>query len=268
MLRCQRCQSYSCVWSLPREPSLLPKFNGERTGKIGPLSIEIEEPLSRSRIVLAPCESDITLDLSFQARHLPIEEPRFTRRIGTRAFMGYTRLTQNVAWSRTINIGGAQIDIKADETFGTRDRSWGVRPVGASEPQPPQEGNLSQYFWLWNPCNFEDYVAFSHTNDDAFGRPWNRRAGTQKVGGELFEFEDVEYDYQWVENTRRIKSVSALLKGDAGHATITLTTGPEFYMSGLGYTHPVWGHGRSKYWLRQHSPIAKSGLPLASYLIG
>ncbi|MFC4291431.1 hypothetical protein ACFOWX_03275 [Sphingorhabdus arenilitoris] len=221
------------------------RMNGDRSDlKVGPLSIEILEPLSRSRIILAPCDSEISLDLTFHVRHPPVEEPRFTRRIGTRAFMDYTRMTQNVAWSGTIHLGDQQISIKAEETFGTRDRSWGIRPVGASEPQPPRDGNLKQFFWLWNPCNFEDYVAFSHTNDDAFGRPWNRRAAIQKIGGKLYEFDDVEYDYQWVEKTRRIKSVSALLKGDTGEATISFTTGPLFYMSGLGYTHPVWGHGR------------------------
>lgn len=211
--------------------------------KVGPLSIEIQKPLVQSKVVLAENESGISLDITFQARHEPIEEPRFTRRIGTRSFMDYTRLTQNVAWSGQIRIGGETIKLDPGSSFGTRDRSWGVRPIGAPDSQPPPQGNLSQFFWLWNPCNFEDYVAFSHTNDDEFGRPWNRRAGIQKIGGELVEFDDVEYEYEWVPDSRRIKSLRATLKGEAGEATIAFTPFSNFYMSGLGYTHPVWGHG-------------------------
>lgn len=223
------------------------RMKGDRSIlKVGPLSIEIQEPMQRSRIVLSENDSGITLDVTFHVRHGPIEEPRFVRRVGTRAFMDYTRLTQNVSWSGQIKLDGETIELDAGSVFGTRDRSWGVRPVGAPDSQPPPQGNLGQFFWLWNPCNFEDYVAFSHTNDDAFGRPWNRRAGVQKLGEALHEFDDVEYDYEWVKDTRRIKALRASLKGEAGEATIDFTPFKTFYMSGLGYTHPVWGHGRDQ----------------------
>ncbi len=220
------------------------RMNGERSAlQVGPLSIDIQKPLLSSKIVLESCDSDISLELIFEARHAPVEEPRFTRRVGTRGFMDYTRLTQNINWTGEIRLGSEIIKVEPANVLGTRDRSWGIRPVGMKDSQPPAQGSLSQFFWLWNPCNFEDYVAFSHTNDDNFGRPWNRRAGIEKLGGELQEFENVEYEYKWFDNSRRIKSVRAILQHDCHEATIELTPFQNFYMSGLGYTHPDWGHG-------------------------
>src|SRR3546814_4836224 len=59
--------------------------------------------------------------------------------------MDYTRMTQNGRWSDWLSVDGERIAIGTDWT-GTRDRSWGIRPVGTSEPQPPPEGNFNQFF--------------------------------------------------------------------------------------------------------------------------
>ena len=72
---------------------------------------------------------------TFEGRAFPIEEPRFTRRNGPRMFMDYTRLTQNVRVSGWTEVDGERRELAAGWT-GTRDRSWGIRPVGAPDPQP------------------------------------------------------------------------------------------------------------------------------------
>src|SRR3546814_2670984 len=77
---------------------------------------------------------------------------------------------------------------------GTRDRSWGIRPVGASEPQPPPEGNFNQFFWLWAPCNFADHSLFFHSNDDGEGHAWNRRAVIVGDGGAEQHFDAATLD--------------------------------------------------------------------------
>src|SRR3546814_6514243 len=90
--------------------------------------------------------------------------------------------SSDVCSSDLLSVDGERIAIGTDWT-GTRDRSWGIRPVGTSEPQPPPEGNFNQFFWLWTPCNFADRSLFFHSNDDGDGHPWNRRAVI--VGDEL-----------------------------------------------------------------------------------
>ena len=174
------------------------------------------------------------------ARHFPIEEPRFTRRNGTRLFMDYTRMTQNGHWSGWLSVDGQRIEVGADWA-GTRDRSWGIRPVGAAEPQPPPQGNFHQFFWLWTPCNFADRSIFFHSNDDGEGSAWNRRAVLVSGNGGERHFADPAFAAEWQRGTRRLTKLTA----DFDRSTrLTLTPdGPLFAMSGLGYTHPIWGHG-------------------------
>ena len=72
---------------------------------VGPIRIEVIEPLQTLRVTLATAEG-LACDLTFEGRAFPIEEPRFTRRNGPRMFMDYTRLTQNVRVSGWTEVDG------------------------------------------------------------------------------------------------------------------------------------------------------------------
>lgn len=214
---------------------------GERLDlAVGPISIRIDEPLERLTLTIGANDGPLSGALQFTGRHFPIEEPRFTRRNGTRLFMDYTRMTQNGHWSGWLAVGGQRIEV-TEGWAGTRDRSWGIRPVGAAEPQPPPEGNFHQFFWLWTPCNFADRSLFFHSNDDGAGEAWNRRAVLVGSNGSERHFADPAFTAEWRCGTRRLEKLTANLDG---RTRLTLTpSGPLFAMSGLGYTHPVWGHG-------------------------
>ena len=220
--------------------------------EVGPIRIEIIEPLQTIRLIVSADTADsgcpITADITFTARHNPIEEPRFTRRDGPRLMMDYTRMTQNGAWSGAITMAGKEIKISPDIHFGTRDRSWGIRPVGAPESQPPPARAFPQFWWLWTPLNFPGHACFFHSNDDGEGVPWNRRGVVdniaQNAGVASHEFEPSEIDLSYFLGTRRIKQVDVQTGKSA--LSIAPRSGKDartFYMSGLGYMHPTWGHG-------------------------
>src|SRR3546814_13110216 len=124
--------------------------------------------------------------------------------------MDDTRRTQNGHWSGWLSVDGARVDVGADWA-GTRDRSWGIRPVGAAEPQPPPQGNFHQFFWLWTPCNFEDRSLFFHSNDDGAGTPWNRRAVIVADGGTERHFDAATFAVDWQAGSRRIARMTAAL---------------------------------------------------------
>ena len=221
------------------------RSGGERLDlSVGPIAISIDAPLEVVTLRVGANDGPLTAELTFTGRHVPIEEPRFIRRNGTRLFMDYTRMTQNGRWSGWLAVDGQRLGAASDWT-GTRDRSWGVRPVGASEPQPPPEGNFNQFFWLWTPCNFGDRSLFFHSNDDGAGNPWNRRAvivgDASNDGGTERHFDAATFGIRWQSGTRRIAAMTADL--GSGRALTLTPTGPVFAMSGLGYTHPLWGHG-------------------------
>jgi hypothetical protein len=214
---------------------------GERLDlSVGPIAISIDAPLETLTLRIAANDGPLAGELRFSARHFPIEEPRFTRRNGTRLFMDYTRMTQNGHWSGWLSVEDRRVDIGADWA-GTRDRSWGIRPVGASEPQPPPQGNFHQFFWLWTPCNFADRSLFFHSNDDGAGNAWNRRAVLVMNNGSERHFADPRFAAEWQPGSRRLTRLTADF--DASTRLTLTPSGPMFAMSGLGYTHPVWGHG-------------------------
>lgn len=218
------------------------RANGERLLlRAGPIAVEVVEPLRRLRVTVDAPEHGMRADLTFTARAAPIEEPRFTRRIGTRTLLDYTRLTQNGTYEGWIEVDGARHDLSG--FVGTRDRSWGVRPVGARDAQPPPV--LPQFFWLWSPCVFPDCDLYWHVNDDAQGRPWNRRAVAMPVGGgEADELVgDGEAVLRWRSGTRAATAATLALDAAVGGGEVVFTPVADFMMLGLGYGHPSWAHG-------------------------
>jgi len=207
---------------------------------VGPVSVAVEVPLRRLRVRLAET-GGLAADVVFEGRHPPVAEPRFSRRLGPRLLMDLTRMTQNVTADGEVACDGRVYRLSA--WWGTRDRSWGIRPVGGADPQPPPVP--PQFFWLWAPLNFPDHGLLFHRNDDALGRPWNRamRLLDHATGSDT-GLEDARAEVAWAPGTRR--AAGAVLCGrhpDGGEVRARLVPGPVFLMHGLGYGHPRFGHG-------------------------
>jgi hypothetical protein len=216
------------------------EMHGDRLNlNIGPITLEIVSPMAQTRITITDNESGLTAELVATGRHFPIEEPRFTRRQGTRLMMDVTRATQNIDWHGTLSVNGVRHDVSACR--GTRDRSWGIRQVGAAESQPPAPAVTPQFYWLWTPVNFDGGAFFCHTNDDEAGVSWNRKAVFYDMQNDTkTEWGSPQFDTAYHAGTRRVSGVQ--LKADGLAVTFTPLR-RLFYMQGLGYIHPQWGHG-------------------------
>jgi hypothetical protein len=208
---------------------------------VGPVRIEVVEPLRKLRVIVDAPDQSLSADIVFTGRSAPIEEPRFVRRIGPRTIMDYTRLTQNGRYEGWIELDGVREQV--DGFAGTRDRSWGVRPIGLRDPQPLAPAAAPQFFWLWAPTNFEDGSLFFHSNDDAAGLPWNRRAVWAPDTGARQEFESATAQVTWKSGTRHAASAIVTSGNDLERLEATFAPVYNFYMLGLGYGHPKWGHG-------------------------
>ena len=214
----------------------------------GPIRIEVIEPLQTLRVIVEP-SNGFAADIVFDGRAFPIEEPRFTRRNGPRAFMDYTRLTQNVRCTGWIEVDGVRRDL-AEGTTGSRDRSWGIRPVGAPDPQPPVPQTIGGFFWQWTPLNFTDRSVYFHINADPDGKPWNTRAvilpdGAGPHGGWETEAAVME-DVTLIPGTRHARGGSLSIPLQQGTARVKFEPIATFLMRGIGYGHPTWRHGGFK----------------------
>ncbi|WP_397414556.1 hypothetical protein [Phenylobacterium sp.] len=213
--------------------------------RVGPIRIEVLEPLQRLRVVVEPTNC-IAADLTFEGRAFPVEEPRFVKRNGPRLFMDYTRLTQNTHVSGWVEVDGVRSD--ASGWLGTRDRSWGIRPVGAPDSQPTPGGGIAGFFWQWTPINFADRSVYFHNNADPDGTPWNTRAvilpdGAGPHGGHHTDTATMATDL--IPGTRHAKGGVLTIPMDQGAATVTLKPKSTFLMRGIGYGGE-WRHGALK----------------------
>ena len=214
--------------------------------QIGPLSLEIQEPLSQIRIMCDDAESGMHCDLLFTAFIPPHEEPRFIRRTGAQLSMDLTRMMQNGTWSGSITHGEQVIEVTASGFQGTRDRSWGIRTIGEPDAQPNPAASGFQSYWMWAPLNFKDFSIHYFVNQDASGAAWNENAVlVPKIGGgpEL-QMAHCHLSIEYQPGTRFARTATIEMTSAAGaDYSVILTPSWNFYMKGLGYGHPTHRHG-------------------------
>ena len=230
----------------PREPS---------ETRVGPLALEVLEPLRRLRLTIAPNATGIEADLVFLSRAPALEEARARMKAGptTRNLIDMTRFTQFGSWSGRVRAGGRETRIEASRTYATRDRSWGVRPVGAAAPGRP--GDAPQVAWLWTPIHFEDEAFLLGYFQRPDGERWNADGMRVPVSADPAAFADpgapgfVQLEplgerLAFRPGTRWIERAEFDVHEQGGaKSTLALETVLRFNMNGLGYAHPKWGHG-------------------------
>jgi hypothetical protein len=215
--------------------------------RIGPISVEITDPLRVNRVRVDAAEHGLEADLTFTARSPVCEEPRQTRWSGTKLWMDATRATSLGGWSGSLRVAGKRVKVPK-AMYGTKDRSWGLRPVAdPAATAPPTE--LPQIFFLWAPLNFADTCLHYMLFEDADGLPWARTglrlpllsSGQAITSAEGIEHLNVRHAVRWAPGLRR-SSGATLHLGDAG--TVELEPLLTFRMAGVGYSHARYPHGR------------------------
>jgi hypothetical protein len=212
---------------------------------LGPIKVEIVEPLRTLRISVDAPEQGLRAELTFEHRSPAVEEGHFLLRAGVRVLFDYTRLTQFGEWYGWIELDGERIEVTADDVWGSRDRSWGVRPIG--EPAPSGAPiPFAQFFWLWAPTNFPSLSTHFDVNEFGDGKRWHETGTMVRPGQEPHMMRTVEWRVQWRPGTRFADSFEYdLIDWDGSITTVKMTPRYEFQMRGIGYGHPEFGHG---YW--------------------
>jgi hypothetical protein len=211
---------------------------------VGPVRVEIVKPLRRLRIVVDAPEASIAADLTLTARGPAFEEPHYRWAPGALTVFDITRLTQNCVWDGWIEVGGRRIDVTAQQWRGTRDRSWGIRPIGPREASPAPDGRPG-FYWLWAPVNFDDMNVLFDVNEDPDGVRWHENAMVAASGVEAAIHSGTHrYNTVWRPSTRHADGFEFTMTfADRPDITVELESVLTFYMQGIGYTHPTWGHG-------------------------
>lgn len=213
---------------------------------VGPISIEIVEPLRRHRIIVDSPEHGITADMEFTATSQPYEEPPFLALTGNRTTMHYTRLTQLGSWSGHITVDGERHDLSPSTVIGSRDRSWGIRGIGERVQMGAPVAHSPQFYWLWAPVCFDGFGTVFDVNEFADGERWHHSGALLRGSDTVQHAHSVDYDFDWEPGTRRARGFRLNYGFEKSALTLTFSPILHFQMFGLGYLHPEWGHGTWK----------------------
>lgn len=221
---------------------------------VGPISIEVIEPLRTNRVRVNAAHLGLEADLLWRPRTMAVEEPRQTMRDGARTTLDSTRLVQWGTWDGWVGAEGGRFDVTPVASRGTKDRSWGIRPVGDQVTAAPST-SAPGVFFLWAPTHFEDRC----THVMLFERPDGTRSHLSALtvpllgeGEPVFGSEDnvrraheLRHSIRWRTGTRRVEEATFTFTYPDG-PTEELVYRPllDFQMKGIGYFHPEWGHGR------------------------
>ncbi len=149
---------------------------------VGPIRIEVVKPLDELRLIVEKNEHGIACDLLWKGAIPAWEEPRQYIRKHGRVLFDTCRFAQTGYWSGSLVVGDKHYDVTPDTWKGTRDRSWGVRPVGEPEAAGIR-GSEGQMTGMWNysPMQFDDHSIIYILNETDGGerkleeavRVWN-----------------------------------------------------------------------------------------------
>ena len=226
--------------------------------RIGPFDLEIVEPMRSCRVTLEPNETYFACDLLFTGRTGNVEEPRHHLGGGLRKIMDTTRFTQLGHWSGWIEFGGKRLELDPTDVFGTKDRSWGIRPlIGGDTRGAPQQARTGGLFFLWAPLHFDDLCLHYQLFEDSKGRPMF------SVGARLPVYDSIDaipgIEDEAAEHMRNLEHKVTFKPGSRmiTAATIAMTSIEDgarhevelepiftFLMKGIGYSHPKWVHGQ------------------------
>lgn len=224
---------------------------------VGPFALQILEPMGRHRLLITPNETGIECDLVFTPRTACIEEGRQTLRNERHVVMDATRLDQFGFWSGWIRYDGKLLQVDGRTTYGLKDRSWGIRPVGDPYTGGAPLADYQAVHFCWLPIHWEHECSLAGWFEDANGHQWHADQaflphyptpeaipGTVDPAARVWHG-TVEHQLTMLPGTRRASGAIVTMR-DRGGDSLQVHLEPVMVhrMKGLGYQHPQWGHGK------------------------
>ncbi len=128
----------------------------------------MREPFRELRLICDADEHGLGFDLVYRSEYGPISEPQHVRRQGDRILLDASRFAGVGTWEGELRVDGDTIAVTPDRYTATRDRSWGIRPVGEAEPAG-RPNEFTGMWWCWIPLRFDDFALHVILEEDRDG---------------------------------------------------------------------------------------------------
>jgi hypothetical protein len=167
---------------------------------VGPMSVQIIEPLKTLRFRLDDNESEMKYDITWhgvvepalEARHFEVNRARVTHDISR-----YVQTGRMTGW---IDIPGMHFDLDRENWWAVRDHSWGIRPM-TSQPGAPPVANVEWNLLVFFPIQFPDFSLHIYLFEAQPGRATHLTAAIMRPFGAQEHDDDIksiEHEFEWV----------------------------------------------------------------------
>jgi hypothetical protein len=152
------------------------------------------------------------------------------------------------SWEGTLRVDDQTWDVTPDTWLGSRDRSWGIRPVGEQPGpgRPDESPGGRSFWWLYTPFRFDDFFLFVIAQEDGDGhRSMNEAIRVWADGRtEQLGWMDIEIEYR-SGSRHPERAVMHLRDEDKKPFDIEFETlGFVALALGSGYGGDDWTHGK------------------------
>ncbi|MFU8763637.1 MAG: hypothetical protein ACNA7T_03885 [Haliea sp.] len=139
---------------------------------VGPIRIEIIKGLEKVRFIVEERPGQpLAMDITWEGAIPAYQEPRHYIRKHGRVLFDSMRFAQTGCWTGNLRIGEENFAVTPDRWKGSRDRSWGIRPVGEFEPPGVHAGTpIMEGMWNYAPMQFDDFSILYIVNEHNDGQ--------------------------------------------------------------------------------------------------
>jgi hypothetical protein len=212
---------------------------------VGGFRIEVSEPLEKLRVV---CDNDqLGFDLTWQGSFPAILEQPHLMLGGNRPTLDAQRFAQLGSWEGVISLNGADTAVTPDRWLGSRDRSWGIRPVGDPDPAGRNADEpTTGFWWLYAPIRFESFALIVIVQEWPDGYRFLNDACRVFPDGRIEQLGWPRIKIDYVSGTRHPRGATLNLTTPDGKPLVVEVEPKNFQALhvGCGYGgDPTWSHG-------------------------
>jgi hypothetical protein len=185
--------------------------------EIGPLALDIVEPMHVHRLRLGPTPEGLSFDVTMRVQAPPFVETDYRHYKYGKLINDLVRYTQVCQANGSIILDGEEVAV--DGWHAMRDHSWGIR--SSMGPRTPVRGVPladeepdTRALRLWVPFQTDDHCGFFHTHEDGQGRTLDFEGRLHYADGTPVELVEVKHNLIHDTKTGRLLGGSFELTGE------------------------------------------------------
>jgi hypothetical protein len=219
--------------------------------QVGPYRIEVIEPLQKIRLLCDADDHGVGFDLTWEGSFPAMEEEPHVISNGYKNILQSSRFAQMGSWTGEVRAGGETLAVEPSTWLGSRDRSWGIRPVGDADAPgrtADDAGGGGGFWWLYVPLRFDDFQIIVIVQEKADGYRTLNDAKRMWADGRVEQLGWPQYDITYRSGSRHPEHATLHLTDMSGKpVTVEIDTlGFVPLQLGSGYGDPDWAHGQWK----------------------